>query len=158
MDLQTEAEIIITSSPSKTSSDQSLAAELIEVLPQSMNAIRCYLRSSRGPELTVPQFRVLIHLREGKNTNKFLAEKLGVSVPAMSRMVSALTERGLIVRSVCRDDRRENHIKLTHAGLSLVDETRHRATEKLAKKIAELSEADKNVLKASCKAIHDLFR
>src|ERR1700755_178459 len=47
---------------------------------------------------------------------KALAESLGVSVPAMSRSVDALFERGLVRREEDPADRRMKRVALTEAG------------------------------------------
>jgi DNA-binding MarR family transcriptional regulator len=137
--------------------EKRLAEALIDALPKTMNSIRCHLRASRGPELTVPQFRVLIHLRDGQNTNKFLAEKLGVSVPAMSRMVAAMTDRKLISRTTSKHDRREVQLKLTPVGLDLVNETRQRTIENLSHKLVDLPESTRTQLFAACGILLAVF-
>jgi DNA-binding MarR family transcriptional regulator len=52
---------------------------------------------------------------EGRSV-KALAESLGVSLPAMSRAVDGLFERGLVKRDEDRTDRRMKRVRLTDAG------------------------------------------
>jgi DNA-binding MarR family transcriptional regulator len=47
---------------------------------------------------------------------KALAESLGVSLPAMSRAVDGLFERGLVKREEDQSDRRMKRVRLTDAG------------------------------------------
>lgn len=47
---------------------------------------------------------------------KALAESLGVSLPAMSRAVDGLFERGFVKREEDRSDRRMKRVRLTNAG------------------------------------------
>ncbi|HTZ87511.1 MAG TPA: MarR family transcriptional regulator, partial [Solirubrobacteraceae bacterium] len=47
---------------------------------------------------------------------KALAESLGVSLPAMSRAVDGLFERGFVLREEDSADRRMKRVRLTEAG------------------------------------------
>ena len=48
-----------------------------------------------------------------------LAESLKVSVPAVSRMLGTLEERGLIERTIDKNNRRNTYVKLTSYGLTI---------------------------------------
>jgi DNA-binding MarR family transcriptional regulator len=50
---------------------------------------------------------------------KALAESMGVSLPAMSRAVDGLYERGLVDRQEDRVDRRMKRVRLTEAGRAM---------------------------------------
>lgn len=51
---------------------------------------------------------------------KALAESLGASLPAMSRAIDGLFERGLVRREEDRSDRRMKRVQLTAAGQSVL--------------------------------------
>jgi len=51
---------------------------------------------------------------------KALAESLGASLPAMSRAIDGLFERGLVRREEDRSDRRMKRVRLTAAGQSVL--------------------------------------
>lgn len=90
--------------------------------PALMQFLRLGMRGRRRPEVSVPQFRVLVHacMRPGA-TLRQLAEPLGVSTATASRMVETLVLRGLLARRPGETDRRQVAIALTPAGQQVLD-------------------------------------
>lgn len=72
-------------------------------------------------DLTLPQYRVLIHLSEGKEAPSVLADKLGVSRPSVTGVVDGLVCRGLVARDHDAEDRRRVGHTLTDAGKELLE-------------------------------------
>jgi DNA-binding MarR family transcriptional regulator len=72
-------------------------------------------------DLTFTQIKALFVLEtEGEELSvKALAESLGVSLPAMSRTVDGLFERGFVDRREDPHDRRVRRVRLTEAGQSV---------------------------------------
>jgi long-chain acyl-CoA synthetase len=67
-------------------------------------------------DLTLPQYRILIILGEGKEAASALAEKLAVSRPSVTGVVDGLVARGLVERAHDVDDRRRVGHELTGHG------------------------------------------
>lgn len=67
-------------------------------------------------DLTLPQYRILIILGEGKEAASVLAEKLAVSRPSVTGVVDGLVARGLVERAHDADDRRRVGHELTDQG------------------------------------------
>ena len=67
-------------------------------------------------DLTLPQYRVLVHLAEGKEAASVLADKLAVSRPSVTGVVDGLVARGLVSRQHEDADRRRVAHELTNAG------------------------------------------
>ncbi len=69
-------------------------------------------------DLSFTQIKTLCALEaDGEERSvKALAESLGVSLPAMSRAVDGLFERGLVRRDEALEDRRMKRVRLTDAG------------------------------------------
>jgi long-chain acyl-CoA synthetase len=67
-------------------------------------------------DLTLPQYRILIILGEGKEAASALAEKLAVSRPSVTGVVDGLVARGLVERAHDVDDRRRVGHELTDDG------------------------------------------
>jgi DNA-binding MarR family transcriptional regulator len=97
-------------------------------LSRDMYALASYLMRSANVgtfekigelDLSFTQLKALCVLEsddgEGRSV-KALAESLGVSLPAMSRAVDGLFERGLVKRDEDRADRRMKRVRLTDAG------------------------------------------
>ena len=115
--------------------DQALAKLLLEVVPHTMHGIRREMRELAKNELTVAQLRTLAHLHNGLNTTSDIAEYLGVSMPAMSKMIDILSLRGLVTRETNPEDRRHIHLTLTSAGtkvfLNVRKASQHRVSEQI---------------------------
>lgn len=81
------------------------------------------LRQWEESHLTMPQLRVLFHLRRHPGvTTGSLARSLGVTVSTTSGLVAKLVERGLVCRGSSEDDRRQVPLTLTDAGQELAGE------------------------------------
>ena len=91
----------------KPPAPEDLAALYMEVVPQAMREFRKDMRRSRSSCLSVPQFRILAHLRRESANNRALAEIQGVSVAARSRMVYWLCKHNLVERQKYARDRRQ---------------------------------------------------
>jgi DNA-binding MarR family transcriptional regulator len=73
-----------------------------------------------------------------------LAEKVGTSVPALSRTLKSLEARGYVTRRVDERDRRASLISLATAGTKLVNEHRARVTGGLRELLSKLSKRDQS--------------
>jgi DNA-binding MarR family transcriptional regulator len=137
---------------------QSCAEALLAVAPALMQSLRLSMRGGRGPELSVPQFRVLVHasLRPGA-TLRQLAEPLGVSTATASRMVETLVLRGLIERRPGEADRRQVAIALTPAGQRMLDGTHAQARAQFESRLVGLDTAALASLAAALELLHTLF-
>ena len=82
------------------------ARHLLDTVPLVMRVIRQHMRRHRSG-LTVPQFRTLcfVSSTEGSSLSA-AADFIGLSLPAMSRLVAGMVEHGLMERRPCEDDRR----------------------------------------------------
>jgi DNA-binding MarR family transcriptional regulator len=98
-----------------------------EALTRDMYALASYLMRTANIgtfntiaelDLSFTQIKALCALEgEGEERSvKALAESLGVSLPAMSRAVDGLFERGFVEREEDRTDRRMKRVRLTEAG------------------------------------------
>jgi DNA-binding MarR family transcriptional regulator len=95
-----------------------------------MGFIRHQMRNNRGAGLSVPHFRALIFLSHaGDASVSVLAEHLGLSLPAASRLADVLVRRGLLARQGQVGDRRRVLLSLTPRGRAVFEEAQT-ATEK----------------------------
>lgn len=70
-----------------------------------------------------------------------------VQPPSMTRIVDGLEQRGYVTRSAAEHDRRTCVVQLTDAGLEVVLADRRRRDAWLAVRLAELSPAERDVLR-----------
>src|SRR5580698_2968604 len=89
-------------------------------------------------DLSLPQYRILILLDEGKVAASALADKLAVSRPSVTAVVDGLVTRGLVERHHDPDDRRRVGHDITGGGrqlLKLGDEAVDRRLNEIASMI-----------------------
>ena len=139
------------------STNLELAEELLEVLPPSMRRIREEMRAGAHENITVPQWRILGAIYRGRNETSELAKHIGVSQPAISRMVDGLVDRGLVKRVPHRDDRRHIVLSLSRAGEALYKKARESTQKKIGNKIAHLSNAEKTQMRQGLKILRLLL-
>src|ERR1039457_7264406 len=97
------------------SDSERLAAAIFTYVPGIMQTMRQEIRSAvRG--ITIPQLRILGRLNSGATNHCDLANWIGVSLPAISRMVNILEDRKLVIRDRQRKDRRYVHLTLSEEG------------------------------------------
>jgi len=121
-----------------------LAAELRVSL---MRAVRRLRAEKSDADLSDTQYSALAVLdRHGPRTPGELAEHERVQPPSMTRTVAGLAELGLVTRTPHPVDRRQVLVALTPQGSAVVRETRRRRDAWLARRLAELDPADREVL------------
>ena len=136
----------------------SCAETLLAVAPALMQFLRLGMRGGRRPEVSVPQFRVLVHacLRPGATLNQ-LAGPLGVSTATASRMVETLVLRGLLERRPGETDRRQVAIALTPAGQQVLDMAHVHMRALFESRLAGLDAPDLATLAAALDLLHTAF-
>ncbi|MBI4578561.1 MAG: MarR family transcriptional regulator, partial [Planctomycetes bacterium] len=73
------------------------ARHLLATVPVVMRFIRHEMRRHRRGGVTVPQFRALVFVSNHADASlSAMAEHLGLSLPAASRLVQGLVQRGLM--------------------------------------------------------------
>lgn len=101
-----------------------LAHELLGVVPAVMTAIRSEMRSRRGSDLSVMQFRTLVYLNLYPGASlSALAEHLGLTLPTVSQMINSLVRKGMVSRQESPTDRRYVVLSLTSQGNTLLEKS-----------------------------------
>ena len=80
-------------------------------------------RATPGEELTFPQWRAIVIVGESDRGARVgeIATRVGVTVPATSRLLQRLRRRGLITLEPDREDRRATRASLTDEGRVIRD-------------------------------------
>jgi DNA-binding MarR family transcriptional regulator len=130
-----------------TRSPEECAAEILESVPAVMRFIRAQMRRHRGPELSVPHFRTLLFLSRSDGASlSALAEFLGLSLPATSRLVEGLVRKNFVVRRTPPGNRRLVALALSAGGRRTVAVARQAAESRLAEVVAPLPAAERAVI------------
>jgi DNA-binding MarR family transcriptional regulator len=101
-------------------------------------------------DVSFSQVKMLFRLGEtGELSVGDLAGALGLSLPAASRAVDGLAQRGLVTRREHAEDRRSKLVGLTPQGRATVDEVLSARLQTLDEFAAELPEAEREALAAA---------
>ncbi|HOA75136.1 MAG TPA: MarR family transcriptional regulator [Phycisphaerae bacterium] len=145
----------------RETSDASLAGqcarEVLAGIPGVMRFIRGQMRANRAG-LTVPQFRTLVFLSlNDRPSLSELADHLGLSLPAASRMVDLLVRRTLIQRSPQPHDRRRVCLGLTAMGRQKFQAAHEATRQALADNLSRLSRSELTRLREGMRVLCRVF-
>jgi DNA-binding MarR family transcriptional regulator len=135
-------------------------AELASTLRVSVMRVSRRLRSERADHaLTISQISALATLdREGPLTPRELAEREKVQPPSMTRTLAGLEERALITRTPHATDGRQHLVSLTAEARALLREDRRRRDAWLARRLAELTQEERDLLRAAAPLLDRITR
>jgi DNA-binding MarR family transcriptional regulator len=121
-------------------SAETIAREVLEVVPLIMRTIRSEMRSHRGTDLSVVQFRALLFLNRNPGaTLSAVAVHLGLTLPTVSKMIDRMVANRLVARGDSSADRRCMTLTLTPAGQSLLLRARRGTQARLEQILASLA-------------------
>lgn len=126
---------------------------LLALLPLLGHIVATEVRGEFGEATTIPQFRVLAHLNEGRHTLSALARKRRVSIQAMCELVHAMVERGWVVRTPDPADRRQSLLGLTEVGRRHYTNAQERLVARLVPLLAALDPAEQAALRVALPAL-----
>jgi len=133
-----------------------IAGELHSIAIHLLRKVR---REDEGSGLNAQRMSALsVIVFGGPMTLGDLAAAEQVRPPTMSRIVNALEEQGLVVRSKDGEDGRSTRLRATAAGRRLLKEGRGRRVRSLARGIEALSGAEKSTLRAAARILADVVR
>lgn len=134
------------------------AAEVLDVVPAVMDALRNAMRHHVGEQLSVPQFRCLNFIAKQPGASvSAVAGFLGVTLPTASTMVDRLVRAGAVRPDTDATDRRRLRLRLTDAGLTQLAHIRRGARTELAQVLAARSADELNTLRAGLAVLRDVF-
>ncbi len=142
----------------EATSPKACAGEVLDTVPLIMQFIRVEMRRSRGPGVSVPQFRVLTYLNRTEGASlSAVADRVGLSLPAMSRLVDGLVRRELVRREESAEDRRRVTLRLTNLGKELVRTSRVGAQAHLAEALTALAPSDRAEVAEAMRRLRPVF-
>ena len=132
-----------------------------------VNILNCRLKKylaevfkKNGVNLTAEQYLVMDTLwNEGTLTQQAIAFIIQKDKNSVTQFIDNLEKKGLVTRSVAKEDRRVNNIVVTPEGMALKDSTKQLAIETMNKALKDIPEEDiqtfVSVLKKVCSNISD---
>ena len=134
------------------------AREILETVPLVMRFIRDQVRQRRTAGLSLPQFRTLVFLNRTKNSSlSAVAEHLGLSLPAMSRLVNGLVGHQLVARQTVAMNRRQIALTLTDRGRATLEKVREEIRLHLAGTLKNLPAAEQKAVQRTMRVLRNVF-
>lgn len=134
------------------------ARELLDTAPLVVRFIRDQVRRRRAAGLTLPQFRALAFLSRARNSPlSDVAGHLGLSLPAMSRLINGLVAARLVARERAAANRRQIALNLTGRGRATLEKVRGEIRLRLAEAVKDLSPAEQKTVHAALEILHNVF-
>ncbi|HUD52908.1 MarR family transcriptional regulator [Parvibaculum sp.] len=120
----------------------------------SNHVSHAFARKLEGHEVTVAEWVVLRELFDGENiAPSRLAEKLGLTRGAISKLADRLIDKGLLAREDSRDDKRAHRLALTRKGKDLVPKLAALADRNDAEFFGDLTADERATVERVLKAI-----
>ena len=115
-----------------------------------VNILNCKLKKhlaevfkKNGVNLTAEQYLVMDTLwNEGTLTQQAIAFIIQKDKNSVTQFIDNLDKKGLVTRSVSKEDRRVNNIVVTPEGMALKDSTKQLAIDTMNEALAGIPEAD----------------
>ncbi|MEU7994407.1 MarR family transcriptional regulator [Micromonospora sp. NPDC049060] len=135
-------------------------AQLAPQLRDAITRLNRRVRQARPVgDLTVTQLSALTSLRlAGALTPRELADVERVQPPTMTKIVAKLEERGLVQRTPHPTDGRQVILAATEGGRAVLDQFERVRDEWLARRLAELTEAERETLRQAAEILQQLAR
>jgi DNA-binding MarR family transcriptional regulator len=134
------------------------ARQLLDTTPQIMRFIRAEMRSHRGHDLSVPQFRTLTFINRNPEVSlSNLANHLGLTLPSTSKLVDGLVNQKIIIRHESKEDRRRLTLVLTKNGEEILREARGATQNHLKDVLHELSVDELSMIIRAMYLLQPLF-
>jgi DNA-binding MarR family transcriptional regulator len=134
------------------------ARQLLDTAPQIMRSIRTEMRSHRGHDLSVPQFRTLTFVsRNPEISLSTLADHLGLTLPSVSKLVDGLVMQKLIVRRESTLDRRRLTLALSKGGEEILQVARQATQDHLKNILRRLAVEDLSIILRALALLNPIF-
>jgi DNA-binding MarR family transcriptional regulator len=132
---------------------------LIDVVPLLMAAIRSESRDLQPPDLSIAQFRALAFIyRHAGQSLSAVAEVLGLSLSAASKVVDRTVELGYVRHEVCPQDRRRARLVVTAKGQATMRRARREMAVRLTELLSGLEPSAREEVVAGLTHLQEIFQ
>lgn len=127
--------------PLSSSLYEECAMRILDTIPLIMRTIGDIMHQRHAAELSFSQFRAMMLIKEhpGASLSR-IAELLGASLSAASKLIDSLVERGYLSRQVLPEDRRRMALTLTDGGEAKLQALKQESLSILSEKLVGLSD------------------
>lgn len=135
-----------------------VASHLMELVPEVMYFLRGSYRRLRPSHLTIPQIRLLVFVqRRPAGSISQLADMLGVSLPAASRLVETMVKRGLVRRVSDKRDKRNAMLSLSRSGQQQLKAAQDSGRQALGQRLAALPAGQNRAIATALEQLRRVF-
>lgn len=131
---------------------------MIETVPLVMQFMRRQMRRASKQQLSIPQLRTLyfisIHDRPSLSD---AADFIGLSLPAMSRLIDALVRKKLVSRTSCMNDRRHIRLGVTPSGKAALDVAWQGTHARLTEEVGAMTAEQRGTISAAMDVLRVTF-
>ncbi|MEG3848070.1 MarR family transcriptional regulator [Microcoleus sp. herbarium19] len=134
------------------------AAEVVEIIPLIVGALRAQMRNQGEPFLSISQFRSLMFLYRypGSSLSK-LADYLGVTRPTASAICERLVQENFVERREHPNERRAVVLNLTETGGARLEEIRAMTCSNISPMFEDLSQEQMEIVLAGLALLREVF-
>jgi DNA-binding MarR family transcriptional regulator len=134
------------------------ARDVLDAVPLVMRFIRERVRQRRTAGISLPHFRTLAFLDRSSHASlSAAAGHLGLSLPAMSRLVNGLVAAGLVGRQTVSTNRRQVALTLTARGRTTLEKIRGEIRLHLVGALEDLPAAEHKTIQQAMRILHRVF-
>jgi len=134
------------------------ARQMIETVPLVMQFMRRQMRRASKREMSIPQLRTLYFISiHDLPSLSCAADFIGLSLPAMSRLVDALVRKELVSRASCPNDRRHIRLGITAAGKAALDVAWQGTHARLTQEVGAMTAQQRGTIKAAMEILRKAF-
>ena len=139
---------------------------LVKQVGVYVNILNCRLKKylaevfrKNGVNLTAEQYLVMDTLwNEGTLTQQAIAYIIQKDKNSVTQFIDNLEKKGLVTRSIAKEDRRVNNIVVTAEGMALKDSTKQLAINTMEEALKGISEADLQTFVGVLKKVNSNIR
>lgn len=134
------------------------ARAVLDAVPLMMRAIGTHMRTHGGVNLSIPQFRTLLFLRQHEGASiSNLAEHLEIALPSVSKLIDGLVARGMVRRQPHATDRRRVTLALTTVGRHALQASHEAAQHYLSTVLTRLPSSERATVAQAMRALQSVF-
>ena len=123
-----------------------------------MQFMRRQMRRASKQKLSIPQLRTLYFISVHDHPSlSDAADFIGLSLPAMSRLVDALVRKELVSRTSCLNDRRHIRLAITAHGKASLDVAWQGTHARLAEEVSAMSAEQRETISAAMDVLRAVF-
>ena len=134
------------------------ARVLLAYVPPIMHWLRSEVRRAMPGGLTLLQFRILSHMSRGARTTSELSDRMGITLPALSRAIDSMVKKLWVARSPSSVDRRTTLLSLTASGRKVFRNAQGEVEAQLGIRLSEMGLQDSERFTQGLDAILEVQR